>query len=291
MSVEALAFAKLTDLGDAEGPSARLLFYVIAENTYNDSGMCRIGKAELAYQMRASANTVRRQCAALEKAGRIKVTAKGGVGGGRQPDEIELLGFKDWLARQRNPPSQPPVNDEPKPQNDGGQPAKLAERGNPPNSTKTGGGNPPLVADIYDNRTSDRTSNPPTPKGAVTPSDALRAFEAYNAIALRCGLPQAARLTPDRQRKIIARLREYGPEGWQRALDNLETSAFLRGQTDKAFRADLDFVVQAKSFGRLHDGGYGNGAKSTRASPPPPPKRPEWEIEAELQEFARSQAQ
>lgn len=106
-----------------------------------------------------------------------------------------------------------------------------------------------------------------SPKGP-TPKDALAAFEAYNATALRCALPQAAKLTPDRQRKIIARLRDYGLEGWNQALANIEKSAFLTGGTDHGFRADLDFVCQAKSFGKLHDGGYGNG-RHTQAETAP----------------------
>jgi hypothetical protein len=101
---------------------------------------------------------------------------------------------------------------------------------------------------------------PPKGGGGPTPLDALKAFEAYNEIAQQCGLPQAAKLTGDRQRRIIARLRDYGLEGWHQALSNIEKSAFLRGMTDHNFRADLDFMCQAKSFGRLHDGGYGNGA-------------------------------
>lgn len=101
--------------------------------------------------------------------------------------------------------------------------------------------------------------NTPLPPKTPTKATALAAFNAYNETALRCGLPQAAKLTPDRQRKILARLRDYGLDGWLRALGNIEKSAFLTGGTDHGFRADLDFVCQAKSFGKLHDGGYGNG--------------------------------
>lgn len=100
---------------------------------------------------------------------------------------------------------------------------------------------------------------PPAPHGGPSALDALRAFEAYNETALRCALPQASKLTPDRRRKIIARLKEYGPDGWAQALANIEKSKFLTGGTDAGFRADLDFMLQAKSFGKLHDGGYGNG--------------------------------
>lgn len=102
---------------------------------------------------------------------------------------------------------------------------------------------------------------PPNPrkrgKPAISKIEVLEAFEAYNATALRCGLPQASKLTPDRERKIGARLNDFGLEGWHHALANIERSSFLTGE--KGFRADLDFMTQAKSFGKLHDGGYGNG--------------------------------
>jgi hypothetical protein len=111
-----------------------------------------------------------------------------------------------------------------------------------------------------DSYTLEEVSNTPLPPKGPTPKDALEAFHAYNDTALRCGLPQAAKLTKDRERRIIARLRDYGLDGWKQALGNIEKSAFLRGMTETNFRADLDFVCQAKSFGRLHDGGYGNGA-------------------------------
>ncbi len=103
------------------------------------------------------------------------------------------------------------------------------------------------------------SNTPLPPKGGPTQLDALKAFEAYNGTALRCGLQQAAKLTPDRSRKIIARLREYGNDGWQRALANVERSSFLTGKNDKGWRANLDFLLQASSFGKVHDGTYGNG--------------------------------
>lgn len=115
----------------------------------------------------------------------------------------------------------------------------------------------------------------PLPPRGPTPFEALTAFEAYNATALRCALPQAAKLTPDRQRKIIARLKDYGLDGWYVAMANIEKSKFLTGGNDLGFRADLDFVVQAKSFGKLHDGGYGNGASH---GPTQGTKREAWQM-------------
>lgn len=95
------------------------------------------------------------------------------------------------------------------------------------------------------------------------PIDALEAFGLYNETALRCGIPQAAKLTPSRRQRILARLNEFGLDGWRKALDAIEHSAFLTGDNDRGWRADLDFLCQAKSFARCVEGGYGNG----RATP------------------------
>lgn len=100
---------------------------------------------------------------------------------------------------------------------------------------------------------------PPAPPKGPSKFECLEAFNAYNATAERCGLPQAAKFTPDRQRKIAARLKDYGADGWKQALANIEKSSFLTGANDRSWRADLEFLLQASSFAKVHDGGYGNG--------------------------------
>ncbi len=94
---------------------------------------------------------------------------------------------------------------------------------------------------------------------------ALEAFEAYNATALRCGLPQASRMTPDRERKIIARLKDHGLDGWAKALDSIEHSKFLTGSNDRGWKANLEFLLQASSLAKCIDGSYGNGRKVSSA--------------------------
>lgn len=103
-----------------------------------------------------------------------------------------------------------------------------------------------------------KKDTPPPPKGP-TKVECLEAFTAYNETAQRCAIPQAARMTPDRARKIAARLKDYGIDGWHRALANIEKSSFLTGTNDRGWRASLDFLLQPESFGKVHDGGYGNG--------------------------------
>jgi hypothetical protein len=100
-----------------------------------------------------------------------------------------------------------------------------------------------------------------------TPYEALQAFEAYNAVALRCGLRQASKLTKDRQRKVIARLSDFGLEGWNTALAHIERTPFLRGANERGWKATFDFMLQASSFAKLHDGTYGND-RQAYAKPP-----------------------
>lgn len=111
----------------------------------------------------------------------------------------------------------------------------------------------------------DVAGTPPTDPPDKGPDDqveirALDCFHAWNAFAQRIGLPLTRTLTPDRRKKLKARLTEHGPEAWNIALANIERSAFLRGNNPRAWRANFDFVVQASSFGKLVDGTYGNGA-------------------------------
>jgi hypothetical protein len=95
----------------------------------------------------------------------------------------------------------------------------------------------------------------------------LEAFNLYNEMALRVGIPQARSLTPQRRKSIAARMREHGGlEAWKLALANIERSAFLQGRNDRGWTADLDFMLQAKSFTRLVEGTYGNGAHA-KATP------------------------
>lgn len=89
--------------------------------------------------------------------------------------------------------------------------------------------------------------------------EVAEAFDAYNATAAECGLPQAAKLTADRRAKIKARLKDYGSDGWKKAMANIEKSGFLTGANDRKWKADLDFVLKPASFGKIHDGGFGNG--------------------------------
>ena len=90
---------------------------------------------------------------------------------------------------------------------------------------------------------------------ALTPADV---FESWNDMAPKVGLPVAKGMTPSRLRQTKARLREFpAMEDWQRAFRHIAETPFLRGENDRGWRADFDFLVQAKSFTKLVEGSYG----------------------------------
>ena len=81
-------------------------------------------------------------------------------------------------------------------------------------------------------------------------------LEAWHTRMVPLGFPAVAKMTGDRERKLNARLRDSTLEEWQRAMDALERSAFCRGENDRGWRADFDFLLQPKSFTKLLEGAY-----------------------------------
>lgn len=94
VSVEALAYVKSLDLGECE--KARLLLYVIGENTFNDTFICVVGNEQLAYDTRVNERTVRRQIEALVAARIVLRKPRYPKAGGRLSDALRLVGFKRW---------------------------------------------------------------------------------------------------------------------------------------------------------------------------------------------------
>jgi hypothetical protein len=103
VSIEAITYVKLLDLGELEGGNLRLLLYILAENTFNDSGLCKVGQQEIARQTRSSTRSVIRRLIALEdaKSPIIERIARYLPEGGRKTDAIKLCGFSEWLEEQQ----------------------------------------------------------------------------------------------------------------------------------------------------------------------------------------------
>lgn len=94
-------------------------------------------------------------------------------------------------------------------------------------------------------------------KVVITPKMLDDAFDAYNEMAERAGLPMAQVFTEKRRNALRKRLVEAGGiEGWHVALGKVETSPHCTGDNDINWRASLDFMLQASSFVRLMEGNY-----------------------------------
>lgn len=99
------------------------------------------------------------------------------------------------------------------------------------------------------------------PKGSsVSGADSEAAFAEWNSLARRLGLPLAKDFTPERRKHLRARLALSGLDGWRDALRGVAASRHCRGENDRGWRADFDFVCQPKSFQRLREGFYGADA-------------------------------
>lgn len=107
VSIEAIAYVKTLDLGACESAAVRLLLYVIGENTFNDSFLCRLSQEQLGYEAgRISDRTVRRHLDKLEEdriilrprnadGSRKRIADTGQMAG----DVIRIVGLKRWYNR------------------------------------------------------------------------------------------------------------------------------------------------------------------------------------------------
>lgn len=126
-------------------------------------------------------------------------------------------------------------------------PDQLPTNGEIPRQMKDGGGKgKEEISSIED------SSAEPTDK----PLSVDEIVEAWNERMVPQGFSAVRRLTETRRRQIKARLRENTLDDWQRAFGALERSPFLRGENDRNWKADFDFLLQPKSFTKLIEGAY-----------------------------------
>lgn len=112
-------------------------------------------------------------------------------------------------------------------------------------------------------------SNPPSPpKGGSSPAEIELAFDVWDEMAAANGLATVRVRSPARRKRIGVVIRQHGFEAWREACRKVGASAFCRGEVGRdGWRADLDFVLQAKSFARILEGHY-DDRPNARGSPP-----------------------
>lgn len=80
--------------------------------------------------------------------------------------------------------------------------------------------------------------------------------DAWNDLAEARGLAKVVKVTDTRRKQIQARLKEYEPDDWSKALTAIYKSKFLCGENERGWKADFDFLLQPKSFVKLVEGAY-----------------------------------
>lgn len=80
----------------------------------------------------------------------------------------------------------------------------------------------------------------------------------WNELAEAVDLPKVVKLTDARAAQAKARMKDF-PDlaSWQSAFGTIRSSPFLQGRNDRGWKADFDFLIQAKSFPKLVEGSYG----------------------------------
>jgi hypothetical protein len=93
------------------------------------------------------------------------------------------------------------------------------------------------------------------------------AFNEYNKVAQHIGIPTCQKITTERRKRIKARLKDAGgADGWKVALEKLEGSKFLRGESDRGWKANIDFLLKDANFTKLMEGSYDAGGNSKQGS-------------------------
>jgi hypothetical protein len=99
-------------------------------------------------------------------------------------------------------------------------------------------------------------------------------------MAKRTGLATLRAFNADRRRALKLRLGEHGLAALIEAVGAIERSEFCRGQNDRNWRADFDFLVDPKKLVRVLEGKYGP-LGATHAKPSSPTN---WDEMADLAE-------
>lgn len=92
------------------------------------------------------------------------------------------------------------------------------------------------------------------PETGLKPEQVL---EAWNVMADETGLPKA-KLTPERRKKLRTFVKRHSVDDITEAIWAIPRSPFLRGENDRGWRANFDFLLQPSSFAKITEGTYEN---------------------------------
>ena len=113
------------------------------------------------------------------------------------------------------------------------------------------------VSTIYRDRNREEDTNvsspPPPPQKRV---DVDFMFEGWNAMASRIDLPSVESITPARRASAKARLKDHGREAIIAAIERVPRSSFLRGENERGWKANIDWLLRPGSITKLQEGQF-----------------------------------
>lgn len=76
----------------------------------------------------------------------------------------------------------------------------------------------------------------------------------YNEICI--SFPRLTKLSDSRKKAIKARLKQYSVEDFQRLFTMAEESSFLKGQNNRNWSANFDWLIKDANMAKVLDGNY-----------------------------------
>lgn len=111
---------------------------------------------------------------------------------------------------------------------------------------------------------------PSPPKGGSSPTAVDQVVTAFSEMARQSGLSVPRAVTASRRRSLLLRIEEHGLPAVLDAIERIGRSRFCRGENDRGWRADLDFLCQPKNFVSILEGKYDDRPLQQSQSPPRP---------------------
>lgn len=113
------------------------------------------------------------------------------------------------------------------------------------------------------NNKDNNTNNNTLIKG-ISAEQAREVVRLFNTTCV--SFPKVTALSADRQKHIAARLKQYGAEKIKVVFQKAEASSFLKGENNRKWKANFDWLINETNFAKVLDGNYddkrGNGANT-----------------------------
>ena len=98
-------------------------------------------------------------------------------------------------------------------------------------------------------------SKPPPTTNTTIPIKALYGVEEaifdWNKLAKDCQISVCQKITPKRRKQVADRLQDFGEEGWRQVLLAVRSSKWHRGENERGWSADIDYVSRESGFLKL----------------------------------------